>query len=123
MKITDEMVDAAIDKWFTASPNWREDGKLVLASIWRDEMRVALTAALATQPDHGVELVRLTAEVARLREATQSMLAAMIEDYGNPDDFPGDDGPVGVGVDSHTFITFNMMREWRAALEATNDPR
>jgi len=51
VKITDEMVDAAIDKWFTDTPNWRENGKRVLAAMWRADMRAALTAALAAQPD------------------------------------------------------------------------
>jgi len=72
--------------------------------------------------DAAAELARLTAENARLREAAASMLAAMIEDFGDPNEFPTDDGAVAAGVDSQSFITFKMMRDWRAALETPNDP-
>ena len=88
MKITDEMVEAAIDKWFTASPNWREDGKLVLASIWRDDMRAALTAALATQPDRyaqGFEKAREMAIEAAM-DCGSDIVASEIRSMEMPDE-------------------------------------
>lgn len=53
MKITDEMVEAALQSWFRKFPSLHGD-KGYLA-----EMRAALTAALAEQTQQGVEVKKL----------------------------------------------------------------
>jgi hypothetical protein len=63
MKISDEMVMAALDRWFRNG--WRTDHPM--AAEWTVNMRTALTAALATKPDRyreGFEKAREMAELA-----------------------------------------------------------
>lgn len=68
MKITDEMVEATIQS-LRPYPWAFEENR----AHYKKEIEAALTAALATQPDHGAELARLTAEVARLRGALEKI--------------------------------------------------
>jgi hypothetical protein len=58
-----------------------------------------------------------------LEQAARTILAAIIEDNGDPDDFPGDDGCTawqGQGADNRPCaLTFKMIRDLRNALRAT----
>ena len=53
-----------------------------------------------------------------VREAAQALLTACVKDFGDPDDFTGDDGAVASGTDGDCAVTFKHLRDLAAALAA-----
>ena len=72
------------------------------------------------------DLIAAVRENAGLREAAQSLLDATIEDCGDPDNFPGDDGNVSVITlgekEEPSAVTFKLIGDLKAALNATAEP-
>lgn len=107
MKITDEELLGAIARGWCHVANEHKEMDAELALAIASEVRSVLPAALATQPDRDAENARLTAEVARLREAVK--VAATAELYD----------PITGVIDADVLDVVQDIA--RAALEATDD--
>lgn len=58
-----------------------------------------------------------------VRNAAQTLLDACIQDFGNPDDFTGDDGAVALGEQGDCAVSFKHLRALRDALAAQPSAR
>lgn len=76
-------------------------------------MTPALRAAFPEFFDVGMVMVPK-----KMVEAVRVLLAACIDDCGDPDDYPEDDSAVGGGLEGDMALTFKMMRDVKASLAA-----
>lgn len=53
------------------------------------------------------------------RVVLNELWVALCADFGDPDDYPDDDGAVGSSIDTEMAITFALMRRFHAAMIAS----